>query len=167
MKVLYEMKDVRVVRGRTIAEALEACYGKRLHLRPYVTDQEFDELLHKPLRKWDGEESVYRETLAVFSVGREMLEHEFRKLLAEKGYGVASTSETLACLRALKDGGIKIDHVLHLGTILRSEDYAAEYRLLTMASGETQKLPHFWNVTTLKPYYHAVAARVPTPTKPK
>lgn len=164
--MLYEVKDVRVERGRTVIEALEACYGKRLFLQPYAFDQELDELLHKPLRKWDGEESVYRQTLAVFSIGREMLEREFRQLLAERGYEVASTSETFACLRALKDGGVKIDHVLHLGTILRSGNYT-EYRLITMGNGEARKVPYFWCVTTLKPYYHVVAARVPTPTKPK
>lgn len=175
MNILYEISDVKIEPYRTVAEALEAGFRKfakekaiskavlhTLHLdnktkAALEKEEEIEIMLRQPL--WSGYESElsYTRTLALVSLESKIEVKDFCRELAQSGYFLASLSESMSYVPILINQHIKIDYILHLGTILRNERFE-EFRLLTKNKGESE-LISFYPGTKLKPYYHIVVVK--------
>ena len=171
MKIEYEVKDVEIVRKRTIAEALEARPGGRLlgglpHLllstlsrsrSPDIPngERELAEILREPLWKECEGERVCKRTLALASLDKGMSMREFYRELNDARYYPASISEGTSYLPVLAARSVRAD-LLHLGTVLRIE--YGEYRLLTKKNNAVE-LVAIYPATQLKPHYKIVVVK--------
>lgn len=170
MKIEYEIKNVKVVRHHTIAEALTMGLGNRLtdNLFRFVRDllrqsrsldekEELIEVLGEPLLKEYEGKKTYERTIALVSLDKEIGIREFYQELAKGEYYPASVSEGMSYLPILASDGVRIDAVLHLGTFLRNEEYI-EQRLLTRKNGSAA-LVAFHPTMKLKPYYRIIVVK--------
>ncbi|MCX6790516.1 MAG: hypothetical protein NTV60_03260 [Candidatus Kaiserbacteria bacterium] len=167
------MKNVEIVRHATIANGLEACFGKppsgktmgivlsTLHLdrktkAKLEAEEELASMLLEPLTGEYETENRYRRTLAVASLPWEMEVREVYQKLREKEYYPASFSEGMSYLPVLVAKGIVLDTVFHLGTFLRNEKNT-EFRLRTKSKGEVELVPFYHS--TLKAYYSLIVVK--------
>ena len=171
MNIEHEIDGISVTRYPTIAHALALTQGKHhLHDLPAFIlstmrlDRRSEEdlallnILHEPLwRDYEGAEG-YEKTLALVSLGKEMLIPDFRKALDEQGYYPASMSESASYLVTLMHQGTRAYPVFHLGTAIRDEKFR-EYRLLVREGGVTEFIPFYPAATKLKAYYLIVAVK--------
>ena len=171
MKIEHEIKDVQMVRYRTISEALIVGLGKHLldgisnrildtlHLLNADEESELSEVLHEPLWRVYEDEKSCTQTCALVSMEQEMTEHEFRLALTKNDhqYVPASISEAMSYLPVLKEKGIEVDFVFHLGTSFRTEKFF-EQKILTRKNGTVELVP-FYHATKLKPHYTIVVVK--------
>ncbi len=172
MKIEHEIKDVGIVRGRSIAEALAARAGSRFfgglpHLLlntlsrnkpPNVSaeERELAEVLHEPLWKEYEGERICKRTLALASLDKGMSIRECYRELGNACYYPASISEGMSYLSARTAPSGEAGLILHLGTILRIE--YREYRLLTRKNSAVA-LVAIYPATQLKPHYKIVVVK--------
>lgn len=165
MKIEYEIQDVKVIRRRTIAEAL-ALHPDVYHLDMFsgllsgdflVKNPSSPEALYKPLLQEHEGEEVYWRTCALATLGEEWRVSEFYQALRGKGYYPAGMSESSAYLSALKERGVEVSTIIHLGTCI-IDDTCREQRLLTRGNTKVELVP-WYTATKLKSYYHVVVVK--------
>jgi hypothetical protein len=161
VKIIHEIKEIRIVRCRTIAEALiRGGYHKQhvdivsglIHGTFRVDNFSHFDVLYEPLMKEYEGDDVYFRTCALASLDREMSVPEFYRVIDREGYYPASISEGSSYLTL----GM-VENVIHLGTFIRDESYH-EQRLLTRGNGKVEFVP-FFSATKLKPYYRVVVVK--------
>lgn len=170
MKIEYEIKNVKVVRHHTIAEALTMGLGNRLtdNLFRFIRDllrqsrslderKELIEVLSEPLSKEYEGKKTYERTIALVSLDKEIKIREFYQELAKSEYYPASVSEGMSYLPILASSGVRVDALFHLGTFFRNEEYI-EQRLVTRRNGSAALIA-FHPTMKLKPYYHIIVVK--------
>ncbi len=159
MRIERKVENVRVVRHRTILEALRVLARNPSARKAMFssTEEIQHNILDAPLARVYEGDVVYRRDCGVVSV-REVCEYaDFVHRLTRGGYYPAGTNETVAYLSVLAAEKVRIDGVVHLGTRILDESYQ-EYRLLMRAPGLYELLP-FFPRTKLQPGYHIVVVR--------
>ncbi|MDE2021642.1 MAG: hypothetical protein KGI71_01825 [Patescibacteria group bacterium] len=156
MKIEHVVLAVKIVRRGTILDALHEISSGSVRL-DVPKGFRCNDLLREPL--WERYEGdwLYKRTLGLASLQEKMTRRDFYRKLGEDDYYPASFSEAMAYLLVLKERGVAVGNVLHLGTILRSEEYM-EGRLLTKPSGAVEFVP-FYPATRLGPSYSIVVVR--------
>jgi hypothetical protein len=165
MKFEYEMKDVRIVRHLTLAEALTPVFGiSRIDIVSGLLSGNFhaenrsqtDVFSERLAKEYEGDR-VYRRTCVLVSLDRDWNSAEFFRELVKNSYYPASVSEGVSYLTELLRQGKKVESVFHLGTRILSEDFR-EQRLLMKGSGKYELVP-FYSSTKIKARYHVVAIK--------
>ena len=169
MRIEHEIKDVKVVRYGSIADALSPLYGKgsyekqrtdivgslmsgELHVvHPHIR------ALHERLSRVHEGEPTYRRTCALVTLEREWKVREFYDALADREYYPAGVSEGVSYLLLLKSHKAITGSVAHLGTRILDEQFR-EQRLLTKEDGNVELIP-VYGETKLKPYYRVVVVK--------
>lgn len=181
MKIEHEIANVRVSRYDTVSNALMAVYGKyhldlvsglvqgsfRIENQPHL-----DMLQQWALKKpYDPDEDYfYSRDCALAVLDNPWKIEDLLRSIDERGFYAASTSETTAYLRELKQRQIKFGAIVHLGTHIVSERDFREKRLLVRANGTVEMLTIYGGATLLKASCEVVLSRKPkkeTPPVPK
>ncbi|MFI5260479.1 MAG: hypothetical protein ACHQU0_01640 [Candidatus Paceibacteria bacterium] len=161
VKIVDEIPEVKIVRCRTIAEALirGGFHPQKVDLvsglihgtfHPTVTASA--DVLYEPLAKEHEGDMEYCRTCAIASLDAEMTVSELYRALDKAGYYPASISEGASYLSMHM-----VENVMHLGTLIRDERYQ-EYRLFTRGNGKVEFVP-FYSATKLKAYYKIVVVK--------